>query len=108
MLEEANPDGAWLLHQWVVVEAYELETGKDISQQHSSEVWHFLAGKGFVLFQDQVIQQAGEWEIKNEMILIGIEGSGEKMIFQIKKRGRNELLLVSKELKVRLLKLDDV
>lgn len=101
-------DHQWLLHQWVVAEAKEVHTGKDVTAEHASEVWQFLMGNSFLLFNNQVLEQSGEWELLNGAIRIQSEGKDEKEVLKIEKKSRNELLLLSRDLRVRLLKLDDV
>ena len=106
LLPTKEPEHGWILHQWVVAEAYDPVSGKDLTEKHASEVWQFLQDQGFVLFNNQIIEESGEWELKNGLIRIQPKGEGIK-IFTIEIRSRNELLLLSKDLKVRLLKLDD-
>lgn len=98
----------WIAHGWVVAAAYHPETGQDITALHASEIWKFMPGNSFILFKDRNVENKGQWEMKNGNISIKNEGTQESKTFRFEKKGRNELLLISNELKIRLLKLDDV
>lgn len=106
MLLADKTENEWILNQWVVAEATALKDGEDLTPQHSSEVWHFLKSNGFVLFNNQVIEQNGAWELKNDTLQISTEGLHNAKSFQIKKTSGNEMVILNEDLKIRLLKLE--
>lgn len=105
MLLTDKTENEWILNQWVVAEAVDLKDGEDITARHSSEVWYFLKSKGFVLFNHQIIEKNGSWELKNDTLQISTEGLHNAKSFWIKKSSGNEMVILNADLKIRLLKL---
>lgn len=103
-----DSENAWILDQWIIAEAIEQESQKDVTDLYSSEVWQFLNSNGFVQFRGKVIENTGEWVINKNVITIQRDGEDNKRVYLVEKAGRNELILNGKELKVRLLKLEKI
>lgn len=106
MLLKDKTEHEWILNQWVVAEAVDLKDGEDVTSRHSSEVWYFLKSKGFVLFNNQIIEKNGSWELKNDTLQISTEGLHKAKNFHIEKTSRNEMVILNGDLKIRLLKLE--
>ena len=101
-------ENSWILDQWVVAEAYALDSQEDVTKNYSSEVWQFLNSNGFVQFRNSIISKTGEWAHKNGTITIKNDGEEEKTNYKLEKAGKNEIILVGNGLKFRLLKLEDM
>ncbi len=101
-------ENSWILDQWVIAEVSDKASREDVTDQYSSEVWQFLNSNGFVQFRDRIIQNTGEWSLKNGTIIIKKDGEENKRIYKLEKAGKNELILHGEEFKIRLLKLENI
>ena len=98
-------ENSFLFHQWVVAEAVDPLSLKDHTDRFGAEVWQFLQSGGFVQFNNDIIENTGEWKCRKGQIILSSEEESEPKIYQLEKVRGNELVLSSNEIKIRLLKL---
>ena len=103
----AYHENSWIMDQWVVADAYEIESQQDVTDRFSSEVWQFLNNKGFVQFRNRIIAKTGEWAHQNGTVSIKNDGEEGKTTYKLEKSGKNGMILVGNGLKLRLLKLEE-
>lgn len=96
-----------LLHQWVVTEATDKESNRDLSGEFNGLSWQFLKDGAFVVFRDQVIDRTGEWKLKDQVLLVQYDTSEVQERFKIHRLDRTEMLLIAGNTQLKLLKLDD-
>ena len=96
-----------LLHQWIITEAVDKELEKDLSREYDGLSWQFLQDGVFVVFKDQVIDETGKWQLKNNILLIKHDTAEVKQQFVIQQLDRTEMHLKAGDVQLRLLKLDD-
>ncbi len=96
-----------IMHHWVIAEAIDAESKDGLDGVYSGLSWQFLNKGGFVVFKDQVIDQTGNWQIKNNTLQIKYDSAEEVQQFTISHLGRNEMQLSSNNVQLKLLKLDD-
>ena len=101
-------ENSWIMDQWVVAEAYSMDSQEDVTDNYSSEVWQFLNSNGFVQFRNSIISKTGEWVHNKGTITIKNDGEEVKTNYKLEKAGKNEIILVGNGLKFRLLKLEGI
>lgn len=92
-------------HQWVITSAHELDSGHNISDEYTSTVWQFLEEGRFVQFEEGVIVQNGQWSMKGNKLQLKMDDLGNAKEFSLQLLRRNELILKSREMEIKLLKL---
>lgn len=96
-----------LASRWIVAEAVEAESNKNLSEEFKTLSWQFLTSGGFVEFEEQLIGETGNWSLRGQELRIRREGQEQLEEYIIDKLTARELLLSSAGVKIRLLKLDD-
>lgn len=95
-----------LQHHWVVAEAKDIKTGKDLTTVNQAKVYHFLSSGGFVELENKVILKTGSWKVLNNRLTIKYDIAEEKeATYQAELVRPEELLLLQGNLQLRLLRL---
>ena len=96
-----------ILHQWIITEAIDKEKEESFGREYDGLSWQFLEEGIFVVFKDLVIQSTGEWQLKNNILLIKQDTTEVAQQFTIQQLDRTEMLISTGNIQLRLLKLDD-
>jgi hypothetical protein len=93
-----------LKYQWVVAEAKDLSSGKDLTDGYSSVVFQFLSSGGFVEFEDKIIRNTGTWRIQNNKLIISYDDESSED-YKIEIPRPEEMILQNGMLQMHLLRL---
>ena len=96
-----------LMKRWLIADATEAGSNRSLSEEYKTFSWQFLHSGGFVVFEEQLIGETGEWSLRGQELRIRKEGQEEPESYVIKKLTQRELLLSSAAVKIRLLKFDE-
>jgi hypothetical protein len=96
-----------LMNRWIVADAAEAISNKNLTDEFKSLSWHFLQSGGFVEFEEQVIEETGKWWLRGQELNIRKKGQEEIEKFVIEKLTQRELLISSAAIKIRLLRFND-
>lgn len=96
-----------LIKRWIVADAVETGSNRNLSEEFKAFSWQFMNSGGFVEFEEQLIDKTGNWTLRGQELLIRKEGQEKLEKYVIDKLSQHELLLSGTEVKIRLLRFND-
>lgn len=94
-------------HRWIISEVRELEEKAGQPNQQTAGSWQFLKEKQFVQFSNDILVHSGEWSLKGNKLHLLMADEQQEKIFTVERKRKNELMLISDQQEIRLLKLSN-
>lgn len=96
-----------LKDQWVVAEAIDVASLRDLSKEYRAVAYQFLSSGGFVAFENKMIRHTGSWQVIQDRLQITYDGAAAPpgQSFYVKLVQPEEIVLQNKQLRFRLLRL---